>query len=124
WQVDLAGNAVSSGDVRTPLEPRVMQVLRYLCRHPGAVIPAEELLQACWGNVELGDNPVHKAITQLRRALGDSSTDPRYIETIRKRGYRAIATVVEAAETALAGWTGGSPFRGLEAFQENHAAIF
>jgi DNA-binding winged helix-turn-helix (wHTH) protein/tetratricopeptide (TPR) repeat protein len=124
WEVDPAGNAVSDGNVRTPLEPRVMLVLRYLCRHPGAVIPAEELLQACWGSNELGDNPVHKAITQLRRALGDSSTDPRYIETIRKRGYRAIATVVEAAETAPAGWTGGSPFRGLEAFQENHAAIF
>jgi len=124
WEVDPAGNAVSDGSVRTTLEPRVMSVLRYLCRHPGAVIPAEELLQACWGSNELGDNPVHKAITQLRRALGDSSTDPRYIETIRKRGYRAIATVVEAAEAAPAGWTGGSPFRGLEAFQENHAAIF
>jgi DNA-binding winged helix-turn-helix (wHTH) protein/tetratricopeptide (TPR) repeat protein len=124
WDVDPAGNAVSDGSVRTSLEPRVMAVLRYLCRHPGAVIPAEELLQACWGSNELGDNPVHKAITQLRRALGDSSTDPRYIETIRKRGYRAIATVVEAAEAAPAGWTGGSPFRGLEAFQENHAAIF
>jgi DNA-binding winged helix-turn-helix (wHTH) protein/tetratricopeptide (TPR) repeat protein len=124
WDVDLAGNAVSNGGVRTALEPRVMAVLRYLCRHPGAVIPAEELLQACWGNVELGDNPVHKAITQLRRALGDSSTDPRYIETIRKRGYRAIATVVDVTEPAPAGWVGGSPFRGLEAFQENHAAIF
>jgi len=124
WDVDLEGNAVSDGSVRTQLEPRVMQVLRYLCRHPGAVIPAEELLQACWGSNELGDNPVHKAITQLRRALGDSTTDPRYIETIRKRGYRAIATVVEAAEAAPAGWTSGSPFRGLEAFQENHAAIF
>ncbi|WP_395398938.1 transcriptional regulator [Pseudoduganella sp. UC29_106] len=124
WDVDPAGNAVSDGNVRTALEPRVMAVLRYLCRHPGAVIPAEELLQACWGSNELGDNPVHKAITQLRRALGDSSTDPRYIETIRKRGYRAIATVVEAAEAAPVGWTGGSPFRGLEAFQENHAAIF
>jgi DNA-binding winged helix-turn-helix (wHTH) protein/tetratricopeptide (TPR) repeat protein len=124
WDVDLAGNAVSNGGMRTALEPRVMAVLRYLCRHPGAVIPAEELLQACWGNVELGDNPVHKAITQLRRALGDSSTDPRYIETIRKRGYRAIATVVDLSEPAPAGWAGGSPFRGLEAFQENHAAIF
>ncbi len=101
-----------------------MEVLRYLCRHPGAVIPAEELLQACWGSAEFGDNPVHKAITQLRRALGDSSTEPRYIETIRKRGYRAIAEVVEAEEDGQVVWTSGSPFRGLEPFQENHAAIF
>lgn len=123
WQVDVGGNALSHGDARATLEPRAMDVLRYLCRHPGAVIPAEELLQKCWGTQELGDNPVHKAIAQLRRALGDSSTDPRYIETVRKRGYRAIATVVEAADHAET-WHGGSPFRGLEAFQESHAAIF
>jgi hypothetical protein len=101
-----------------------MDVLRYLCRHAGAVIPAEELLQACWGNVELGDNPVHKAITQLRRALGDSSTEPRFIETIRKRGYRAIAAVTANVAADEGGWLQGSPFRGLEAFQENHAAVF
>lgn len=123
WQVDVGGNSLSHGDARATLEPRAMDVLRYLCRHPGAVIPAEELLQKCWGTAELGDNPVHKAIAQLRRALGDSSTDPRYIETVRKRGYRAIASVVEAADHAET-WHGGSPFRGLEAFQESHAAIF
>lgn len=124
WLVSPEANIVSNGDAKTPLEPRVMAVLRYLCRHPGAVIPAEEILQACWGNNELGDNPVHKAITQLRRAFGDSSTEPRYIETIRKRGYRAIAPVITFAAPPATTWEGGSPFRGLEAFQENHAAIF
>jgi eukaryotic-like serine/threonine-protein kinase len=124
WLVSPEANIVSNGDAKTQLEPRVMAVLRYLCRHPGAVIPAEEILQACWGSSELGDNPVHKAITQLRRAFGDSSTEPRYIETIRKRGYRAIAPVVTLAAPPPTTWEGGSPFRGLEAFQENHAAIF
>lgn len=124
WLVSPEANLVSNGDAKTQLEPRVMAVLRYLCRHPGAVIPAEEILQACWGSNELGDNPVHKAITQLRRAFGDSSTEPRYIETIRKRGYRAIAPVVTFAAPPATTWEGGSPFRGLEAFQENHAAIF
>jgi DNA-binding winged helix-turn-helix (wHTH) protein/tetratricopeptide (TPR) repeat protein len=124
WVVSPEANIVSNGDAKTQLEPRVMAVLRYLCRHPGAVIPAEEILQACWGSSELGDNPVHKAITQLRRAFGDSSTEPRYIETIRKRGYRAIAPVVTFAAPPSTVWEGGSPFRGLEAFQENHAAIF
>ncbi|WP_342116191.1 nSTAND1 domain-containing NTPase [Pseudoduganella sp. OTU4001] len=124
WLISPETNIVSNGDAKTQLEPRVMAVLRYLCRHPGAVIPAEEILQACWGSSELGDNPVHKAITQLRRAFGDSSTEPRYIETIRKRGYRAIAPVVTLAAPPSTTWDGGSPFRGLEAFQENHAAIF
>jgi len=124
WQINPDSNTLHNGNESSQLEPRAMDVLRYLCRHAGAVIPAEELLQACWGNVELGDNPVHKAITQLRRALGDSSTEPRFIETIRKRGYRAIAAVVANVAADEGGWLQGSPFRGLEAFQENHAAVF
>lgn len=124
WQINPDSNTLHNGNESSQLEPRAMDVLRYLCRHAGAVIPAEELLQACWGNVELGDNPVHKAITQLRRALGDSSTEPRFIETIRKRGYRAIAAVTANVAADEGGWLQGSPFRGLEAFQENHAAVF
>ncbi|MRV74748.1 transcriptional regulator [Duganella sp. FT92W] len=124
WQIDPDSNTLRNEGATATVEPKAMDVLRYLCRHPGAVIPPEELLQACWGNAELGDNPIHKAITQLRRALGDSASEPRYIETVRKRGYRAIAPVI-ATEDALEGsWQQGSPFRGLESFQESHAAIF
>jgi len=124
WQIDPDSNTLRNDSASATVEPKAMDVLRYLCRHAGAVIPPEELLQACWGNAELGDNPIHKAITQLRRALGDSASEPRYIETVRKRGYRAIAPVM-AGEAALEGsWQQGSPFRGLESFQESHAAIF
>lgn len=124
WQIDPDSNTLRSDGATSTIEPKAMDVLRYLCRHAGAVIPPEELLQACWGSAELGDNPIHKAITQLRRALGDSASEPRYIETVRKRGYRAIAPVI-ATEDALEGsWKQGSPFRGLESFQESHAAIF
>src|ERR1043165_1484095 len=111
WQINPDSNSLCQGSTTATVEPKAMDVLRYLCRHAGAVIPPEELLQACWGNAELGDNPIHKAITQLRRALGDSASEPRYIETVRKRGYRAIAPVL-SEEAALEGsWQQGSPFR-------------
>ena len=52
-----------------------------------------EIVSHCWPGVDTGDNPLHKIINQLRRALGDSATESRYIETIRKRGYRTLAEV-------------------------------
>lgn len=124
WQVDPRTNTVRGNAGETQLEPRAMDVLGFLCARQGTVVSVEELLVGCWGSAENGDNPVHKAIAQLRRALGDDSSAPRYIETIRKRGYRAIAAVVDAGPGAPGSWQAGSPFRGLAAFEEGHAAIF
>lgn len=124
WTVNASTNTLSRGDVRRQLEPRAINVLLHLCRQAGVVVSSEELLRACWGSVEFGDNPVHKAIAQLRRALDDSSATPRYIETIRKRGYRTVAETVQGDEAASNSWLHDSPFRGLEAFEEKHAAIF
>lgn len=103
-----------------------MDVLVTLCKKPGTIISAEELLEQCWGSTLYGDNPVHKIIAQLRRLLGDQSSAPLYIETIRKRGYRAIATVQvnQIVESTVGSWTKESPFRGLQAFDEKHAAVF
>ena len=129
WRVDPAANRLSHPDGEQALEPRAMAVLLALCEAPGEVLSAETLLERCWADAlaegTLGDNPVHKSINQLRRALGDSATEPRYIETIRKRGYRVIAPVRGGQGQARSGaWLGGSPFRGLQAFDTRHAEVF
>jgi tetratricopeptide (TPR) repeat protein len=118
---------VRDGTLCRQLEPRAMDVLVALCKRAGRVVSAEELLEQCWGSTLYGDNPVHKTLTQLRRALGDRATEPAFIETIRKRGYRAIAEVSFADASgapAPGSWVAGSPFRGLQAFDADHAAVF
>ncbi|MBU2979691.1 winged helix-turn-helix domain-containing protein [Alteromonas sp. C1M14] len=128
WQVDPSDNSVTKGKVKRVVEPRAMDVLLLLCQQHGEVVSSDEIISQCWVNIDVGDNPVHKAITQLRRALNDKATAPQYIETIRKRGYRIIADVDfiydEQTKAAGASWTQGSPFPGLHAFCEQHADVF
>ena len=105
-----------------------MAVLAELCRRPGEVVSADALLDACWPGEALGDNPVHKVVAGLRRSLQDSATAPRYIETIRKQGYRLVAPIRVLSDQGPRSHQGGSrgqsPFRGLESFGVEHATVF
>jgi eukaryotic-like serine/threonine-protein kinase len=111
------------------LEPRMMEVLVLLAEHAGDTLSTDRMLVEAWGGAFFGDNPVQKTIHHLRDALGDDPRAPRYIETIRKRGYRLIAQVslpedyrrnpVQSDE-----WTAGSPYVGLAAFDAAHAMVF
>ena len=77
------------------LESRVMNLLVYLHRHRGEVVGRDELINEVWGKEALSDHSISVAIGILRRALGDNATHPRYIETVRKKGYRLIAACAE-----------------------------
>ena len=90
WQVHPALNRLQRGPDVVRLEPKVMQVLVRLAASGGDVVSRNELIHAVWPDVFVTDDVLHRAIGELRRALGDSSSDPRYIETIRKRGYRLM----------------------------------
>ncbi len=79
------------GGVR--VECKSMDVLMALVCSAPAIVSAEKLLACVWARSVVVDNVVYQAITQLRRALGDDAHDPRFIETIPRRGYRLIADV-------------------------------
>lgn len=72
-----------------------MKLLEILLERPGEMIPREVLRVRIWPNESFGDfdQAVNVAVTKLRAALGDSAENPRYIETLPKRGYRFIAQV-------------------------------
>lgn len=129
WQVNPESNSLQQGADIKQIEPKAMQVLQLLCQHPGEVLSPDTIVEQCWGHTVVGDNPLHKIITQLRKTLGDRASNPTFIETIRKRGYRTLAEVhyplVEQAEHIQANtWQGGSPFPGLRAFDAKDAEVF
>jgi DNA-binding winged helix-turn-helix (wHTH) protein len=93
WTAHPATNELRRGDEAVRLEPKAMDLLMALARRPGAVASREELLAEVWPGMVVGDEALSQGITKLRRALGDDSRSPRYIETISKRGYRLLATV-------------------------------
>lgn len=129
WQVSPAANTLQLGRKKRQLEPKSMDVLCYLCEHAGEVVSSEALLDHCWAGIDTGDNPLHKTIAQLRRALNDSATSPIYIETIRKRGYRTLAEVrfpvgTEQHIVETPSWQGESPFPGLRAYSTEDAEVF
>ncbi|NNE80008.1 MAG: tetratricopeptide repeat protein, partial [Silicimonas sp.] len=73
------------------LEPKSMAVLLFLVERQGTVVSREELLDAVWPGIHVGDDSLTAAIIKIRRALGDDARSPSYIETIPKRGYRLIS---------------------------------
>ncbi len=93
WTFDARLHQLSREDTVVTLEPLASAVLSYLADRQGEVVSVDELVDALWNRRFVGDNPVYRVLAELRRALGDSALDPQYIQTIRKSGYRLIATV-------------------------------
>ena len=87
-----------TGEIRSEigvshLEPKSMAVLLHLIEHHGEVVSREELLDAVWSGIHVGDDSLTAAIIKIRRALGDDARSPTHIETIPKRGYRLISPI-------------------------------
>ena len=87
------------GDV-VPLEPRAVRVLRYLVEHNDRVLSKEELLEEVWSDVFTTDGVLKKAVSQIRRTIGDDAEQSRFIATYHGRGYRFIAPVTRIGTSA------------------------
>src|SRR5215831_11919216 len=83
-------------DARVPLSPKAFALLRYLVERPGRLLSQNELLDAAWKNLDVQPEILKKYILEIRKALGDQSNDPVYVETLPRLGYRFVAAVQEA----------------------------
>jgi DNA-binding winged helix-turn-helix (wHTH) protein/predicted ATPase len=76
------------------LRGKTFAVLRHLLESPGQLMTKEALFATVWPDTYVTEGALTICITELRKALGDSTKTPRYIETVHRRGYRFIGTVV------------------------------
>lgn len=95
----LEGRVVTA-DRKRRLTPRAMDVLVYLVERAPAVVERDVLLEELWEGRAQSDEPLNKVISELRRTLGDAAADPKYIQTITKRGYKVVAEVAPLEEEA------------------------
>src|SRR2546428_4529843 len=95
YEVSLQSGEVRKAGVKIRVQQQPMKLLEILLERPGEVVTREELRGRVWADESFGDfdQAVNIAIGKLRSALGDSAENPRYIETLPKRGYRFIAEV-------------------------------
>src|SRR5579863_9905882 len=95
FELSLQSGEVRKAGVRIRVQQQPMKLLELLLERPGEVVTREDLRRRVWPDESFGDfdQAVNIAIAKLRSALGDSAENPRYIETLPKRGYRFIAKV-------------------------------
>ena len=95
YEIALHSGELRKAGVRIKVQQQPLKLLELLLEHPGEVVTREHLRSRIWPNESFGDfdQAVNVAIAKLRGALGDSADNPRFIETLPRRGYRFIAHV-------------------------------
>ncbi len=103
FQVDLSSGELLKHGIKIRLQEQPFQILAMLLERPGEVVTREELRRKLWPSDTFVDFDVglNSAVLRLRSALSDSAENPRYVETLPRRGYRFIGAVDGAGAPAV-----------------------
>ena len=103
FRLDLENERLWDGETPVHLTRKAFDLLRFLAQNPNRVLTREEILESLWHRIHVSDNLVRECIHDLRLVLGDDPHSPRFIETVRGRGYRFLGGIeieILAAGTA------------------------
>ena len=93
FRLDSAERRLMRNGEPVALAPKVLDTLLALVENPGRLLPKDELISGLWPDTFVEEATLARNISDLRRALGESSGETRYIETVPKSGYRFVAEV-------------------------------
>jgi DNA-binding winged helix-turn-helix (wHTH) protein len=104
FEADAATGELRRQGLRVKLNAQPFQVLLMLLERPGALLTREEISAELWPDGTFVDyeHGVNSAVNRIREAIGDSASNPRFIETLARRGYRFIAPVEQIAGNGAA----------------------
>jgi DNA-binding winged helix-turn-helix (wHTH) protein len=103
FEVDLQARELRKAGLRLKLTGQPFQVLAILLEQPGRVFTRDELQKRLWPDTFVDvDHNLNTAINKIREALGDSSENPRFVETLPRLGYRFIGPITVNGAAALA----------------------
>ena len=126
FEVDLRAGELRCNGAKVKLQEQPFQIVRLLLERPGEAVTREELRTRLWPADTFVDfdHGLNAAVRRLRDALGDDADNPRFVETLPRRGYRFIAPVTSDGDKASAaafpqpsggGGMSASPFADLNA---------
>ena len=104
YEVDFASQELRKAGIKIKIQDQPFQILALLLERPGQIVTREEIQKRLWAgdtfvDFDLGLN---SAVKKLRQALGDESDNPRFIETLYRRGYRFLVPVQDEAASPAA----------------------
>ena len=119
FEVDSTTGELRRRGVRVKLHSQPLQVLLLLLERPGEMLTREDLCKELWPDGTFVDyeHGVNSAVNRLREALGDKASNPRFVETLARRGYRFVAPVerIGSADVSAAGISGQAPATSTDA---------
>ena len=98
YRLDVENHQLWRGVQEVRITGKAFVVLRYLVDHPGQLATKDDLFTAAWPETVVSEATLVSGIQELRQALRDDAKNPRYIETVHRRGYRFIGKVVRSEE--------------------------
>jgi len=98
FELDLRARELRKGGIRIRLQDQPFEILAMMLDRPGEVVTREALSQRLWpaGTFVDFEHSLNAAVKRLRAALGDEADNPRFVETLHRRGYRFIAPVASS----------------------------
>src|ERR1700722_12396263 len=112
--LDTSNGCLWRNGAQIALPPKPFAVLRYLVENPGRLVTHDELLDALWPETYVQQQVLRTYVLDLRKVLGDDAGQPRFIQTVHKRGFRFVAPVTERNGVEH-GWAAGSTEKELAA---------